>query len=333
MLRWFALYSLLTVAVSSNLLADTPPETEQETPVARLAEAPMPLPYSYDAVLTQAPTLTATEHLQEAVRHLQEAGFPEDAARIQRQLDEVLETKLSELATKRKQIEDLKASVAALELEVGAASQYLVECISGELDLTTLHRNGGSWNSLLDGDGKKKLLLDDELLISSGPVDREKCSVLLGDLFGNGTAKVLTDVRLAAIADQPQAYVSGINVPVIQQTTGGTPLVGYQPVGEVLTATVTPVGGNKVRVKFSLTLSMQTARTISTADGRQIPEIDSHLLQAEVELKPDQTMLLVSPMQNKDGQVLWFAAVNVSPLRPHTSKAVEHESEQPTQVR
>ncbi|WP_437204736.1 hypothetical protein [Planctomicrobium sp. SH664] len=131
--------SLLTLALLGTCVAA---EDAALPPVAsRLAEprpasgsiqpldfAPVPLP--------KASTLTSSEHLRQAIEHLKEAGLEEDAANLQRKLDDLQEQRLTDLQEKRRLLLQLQCEIAELEQQTGLLTQYHLEAKVGEIMAT-----------------------------------------------------------------------------------------------------------------------------------------------------------------------------------------------------
>jgi hypothetical protein len=335
MLRLLFLYSLMTTVVGSSLLAEAPQEREQEQAAPQLVELPRPLPYTKPAPDTLAPvrlapveqapasqgtevphslvysapapvpqtTWTATEHLQAAVRHLREAGFPEDADRIQRQLDEMLEIRLSELSEKRKQLEELQASVAEMEQQLGVASQYHLDCMLGELGPAS-----GFATSTAAAAGTRKNLFKR----TAGTGDMK--DVLQAHLK-NGTARVLAHSHLVARAGEPVAYLSGGEFPAVVPASGASLVVDSRPYGEQVVATITPLGGNRVCVNLRAELSELDHQVGVHVAGTKVPGVRSRSICSEFEMNVGETQMLVAP-DSANGKSGFFAAITVRPLHP-----------------
>ncbi|WP_139228228.1 type II and III secretion system protein [Planctomicrobium piriforme] len=232
---------------------------------------------------------------------------------------------MQEVAEKKKQIAELQANVEKLELELGMAAQYMVVFSFCELDLNKFRSMKTTWESLVKGDPKKIPAKNEENFIPSGIVDEQKFSAAIQTLESIGALKILSNKRVCAYANQPSAYLSGEEVEVIQQTAGGPPTVARRLVGETLIATVIPRGENRSLLKLTSEFSGYGTRMITSADGRKFPEIYSRPLQTAVELKDEETLVLVSP-QAKEDLVVHFIAVKVSPIRPMSSRPAAAET-------
>jgi Flp pilus assembly secretin CpaC len=288
-------------------------------PASQVAEAPHSLMSSAPAPVPQT-TLTATEHLQAAVRHLREAGFPEDADRIQRQLDEMLEIRLIELSEKRKQLETLQASIAEMEQQLGVASQYHLDCMLGELGPAS-----GSGATPAAAEGTRKNLFK----LTSGTGDMK--AVLQAHLK-NGTARVLAHSHLVARAGEPVAYLSGGELPAVVPAAGASLKVAYRPYGEQVVATITPLGGNRVRVDLRAELSELDHQVGVRVAGAKVPGVRSRSICSEFEMTVGETQMLVAP-DSANGKSGFFAAITVRPLHPLGAAADAESSHAVEQTR
>jgi Flp pilus assembly secretin CpaC len=296
------LVSVCLCLVDWALSEDAP----RETPAVREAAAPAPSPRirpAPPAPVTIIPR-SKVDHLREAARHLEAAGYTEDADEFRSMAESLLSTSVDLLRQKEAEVARLHREIAELREITGMHDRIQLTCRIIEVSRARLrdlglHQDGDTaqWASFASTEPSSSGF-------NASHPPQQVCK-LIDLLRERGAAKVLAEPVLVTTAGRTACLVSGGEFPVPVPAAGGKFEIEFRAFGVKLEATPEVLGDSRLRVDLVAEVSERDFTTSAHVQGIDVPGLTTRRVSTQMEMRFGETVVvggLVNRRPIGDGQ-------------------------------
>jgi Flp pilus assembly secretin CpaC len=234
--------------------------------------------------------MSKVEHLREAARHLDAAGYLEQSQQLQHEAKELMESAATLLTQKRAALETLQHEITALEESIGEHQQIMLRCRIVEIDRTRMEQEGFGF-----------LLVEP---ISAKRLSTPELDGLIGALQRKGMAKVLAEPTIVTTNGRPASLRSGGEIPVIQPASGDTSSrsVDWHETGFRIEAVPVCLGGDRLRLELAVELATADFKhtAVVTAGDNVYPIMDITSANTQIEMHFGETKVIGAMITRRD---------------------------------
>ncbi len=263
-----------------------------ETPTVREATAPAPLPKIRPAPPAPVAVIprSKVDHLREAARHLEAAGYTEDADEFRSMAESLLSTSVDLLRQKEAEVARLHREIAELREITGMHDRVQLTCRVVEVSRTRLrelglqgHEELARWTSFANIEPQ---------LIPGGSHPSEPLGKLINSLHDSGAAKVLAEPVLVTTAGTTACLISGGEFPVPVLGAGDELEVEFRPFGVRLQATPELLGDGRLRVELVAEVSERDFTRSAQVRGIAVPGLTTRRVNTQAEMRFGETTVV-----------------------------------------
>lgn len=271
-------------------LADAIDAPRPSSPSAFIPQAPPPAPLPTTPPAPQlpanTPSLSRTQHLREAARHLDAAGYEAAAAEFRAAADALQAETIEQLKQKRAALEQLQREIAELEAATGQYQQVLIRCRVIEINRSALENLGFNFLIAPDAEGKSRVWS-----LQQGALLNEY-EGMLDALHRKGVAKTLAEPTLVTTPGRPAVFRSGGETPPIIPASGETPATAAREFGVTFEAVPETLSSGELRLEVSIEISTPDYRNAVTIGDMQVPGVNTKHVNTKVELRYGQPLVI-----------------------------------------
>ena len=237
------------------------------------------------ALVSHVPSMSKVAHLREAARHLEAAGYGEQAQELRNDADELVAA-AELLKQKRAVLDQLQREITELEATTGECQQIMLRCRIVEIDRAAVRQMGF-----------KQYPSNPAV----GALAPRELNGLEDELVRRQLAKVVAEPTLVTLNGRPCSLRIGGEIPIILPAVGDTASIKWRETGLGVEAVPVCLGGDRLRLDLAVEIATPDFTTSAvTVAGNAIPGMTVRRVNTQIEMQFGETKVIGGMISRRD---------------------------------